>query len=242
MKVVAVLGSPTRDGNTCVLAREVLRGAAESGAQTEEILLADHRIEFCRGCISRNPKACCMATGVCVINDDVKVLKQKLAEANGIVLASPSYGIMESARMKNFLVDRIGMYTAYTSGLAGKYFVGISTCGGIGATTVARNLSKHFLAGFHRRGYRTGYIGVKLGYDRIEQHPRALARAHALGRKLVDDINTRRTYPLQMLFDRIMIALIVRRIILNNIHANRDGVMKAVYRDLVEREIIKPAD
>ncbi len=147
MKITAVMGSPTKDGNTCVLAREVLRGAADAGAAVDEIFLAEHRIEFCRGCISRKTKTNCMVSGACVIPDDVNALRRRLYESDGIVLASPSYGIKPTARMKNFIVDRIGMYTAYTSGLGGKYFVGVSTCGGIGAERVARELAKAYRLG-----------------------------------------------------------------------------------------------
>lgn len=239
MKITAVTGSPSINGNTCVLAREVLRGAQDAGAEVEEIFLAEHRIEFCRGCISRNVKNMCMSTGNCIINDDVNELKQKLYESDGIILASPSYGVMESARMKNFLVDRIGMFTAYTSGLAGKYFVGVSTCGGIGAEMVAKSLAGHFIVGFHKRGYMTGHIGVKVGYDRVETNTDIMEKAYKMGRKLVKDIEKRRKYPFQKIFNRIIIRLFARRIILNNIYSNKDGIMKAVYDNLIMRNLIK---
>lgn len=239
MKITAVLGSPSKDGNTSVLAREVLRGAADGGAEIDEIFLAGHHIEFCRGCISRDAPNMCMSTGKCIIEDDVNDFRQKLYESDGIVLASPSYGRMPTARMKNFLVDRIGMYTAYTSSLGGKYFVGVSTCGGIGAAGVARNLAGDFLNGFHKRGYCSGHIGVKLGYDRIEQKPEVLEQAYKLGGKLVHDINKQKRYPLQRLPGRILNALFLRRIILSNIYANKDTRMKAVYNNLVERKLIR---
>jgi multimeric flavodoxin WrbA len=240
MLITAVLGSPSREGNTCVLAREVLRGARDAGAEVEEMFLADHHIEFCRGCISRDAKKMCMSSGECVIDDDVNMLRQRLYDSDGIVLASPSYGIMPTARMKNFMVDRIGMYTAYTSSMGGKYFVGVSTCGGIGGKKVARSLAEQFVTGFHRRAYSSGFIGVKLGYDRIESQPEALKEAYDLGGKLVRDIEAGKRYPLQRFFDRTMNTLLVRRIILRNIYANKDGRMRAVYEDLLERGLIKP--
>ena len=240
MKVVAVLGSPRKDGNTCVLAREVLRGARNSGAEVEEIFLGDYTIEYCKGCISRNIKNMCMSTGDCIIKDDAYLLKQKLYASDGIVLASPTYGIMETARMKNFLVDRIGMYTAYTSRLADKYFVGISTCGGIGAKKVAKSLAEFHITGFHKRGYMTGYIGVKLGYERIETKTHVLELAYKLGERLANDIKGKKRYPFQKIMDRVITALVVRRIILKNIYTNKNGIMKAVYEDLVQRNLIKP--
>ena len=71
----------------------------------------------------------CMATGRCGLADDAMALRDKLYESDGIILASPSFGVQPDARMKNFLTDRIGMFTVYTSSLGGKYFAGISTAG-----------------------------------------------------------------------------------------------------------------
>jgi multimeric flavodoxin WrbA len=241
MKVIAVLGSPTRHGNTCVLAREVLEGAREAGADTEELFLAEKRIEFCRGCISRNIEEMCMSTGRCVVADDVGQLRESLCAADGIILASPSYGLRPTARMKNFLVDRIGMYTTYTSGLGAKYFVGVSTCGGIGAKKVARDLANEFLVGFHLRSYRSGYIHAKLGYERVECRPALLRRARQLGRKLAEDITARRNYPLQKMPKRLLTGLVVRSLIIHNIRENKDGCMKAVYENLVARGLLTPA-
>lgn len=239
MKVTLVLGSPTKNGNTCVLAREVLRGVKDFGAEIEEIFLAEYHIEYCMGCVGKTSKLC-MATGKCNINDDADELRQKLYNSDGIILATPSYGIMPSAIMKNFLVDRIGMFTTYTSSLGGKYFVGISTCGGVGAKKVAKDIVNHFTVGFHQRGYASGYLGIAVGYDRIESNPEAMKRAYKLGVKLAKDIVRQRKYPFQRWKDRLITSLIVRKIILKNIYANRDGNMKAVYENLVERGLIKP--
>ncbi len=240
MKVIAVMGSPAKNGNACVLAREVMRGAESVGAQTEEIFLAEHHIEYCKGCIGKTPKLC-MATGKCNISDDAEELKQKLYNCEGIVLSTPSYGIMPTAIMKNFIIDRIGMFTTYTSSLGGKYFVGVSTCGGIGAKKVAKEILKHFTAGFHKRGYASGHFGVAIGNGRIEDHPKAMKKAYKLGVKLANDIIHKRKYPLQCLKDRLIIALFARKIILRNIYTNKNGNMKAVYDNLVERGLIKPA-
>ena len=239
MKITVLMGSPTKNGNTCVLAREVVRGAKDCGAETEEIFLAELRIDYCKGCVGKTKKFC-MSTGLCNINDDTEELKHKLLNSDGIILATPSYGILPTAIMKNFLIDRLGMFLAYTSGLGGKYFVGVSTCGGMGAKTVAKDILKHFTAGFHQRGYVSGYLGVAVGYDRIENNPKALNKAYKLGTKLVNDIAKKRKYPFQSLKDRVIISLFVRKSILKNIYTNRDGDMKAVYENLIGRGLIKP--
>ncbi|MDF1569165.1 MAG: flavodoxin family protein [Spirochaetaceae bacterium] len=125
---------PSRNGNTAVLARAALEAARAEGADTEKIVLSEHHIEYCRGCMH------CMRTGTCLIDDEAFALRDKLYTSDGIILASPSYGIQMTARMKNSLVDRIGMFTVNTSSFGGKHFVGISTAGGIGAKKVARKL------------------------------------------------------------------------------------------------------
>ena len=240
MKIVAVVGSPTNNGNTSKLAREVLRGAQNSGAEIEEIFLADHKIQYCRGCLGKI-KNTCMSTGKCNIDDDVKELKQILYSSDGIVLATPCYARMPTAMMKNFISDRIGMFTAYTSSLGGKYFVGVSCCGGIGANKVAKDIAKDFIMGFHQRGYFSGHLGVALGYDKVDTKPEVLLKAYNLGVKLANDIKKKRKYPFQNLIGRLMIILFVKKIILKNIYNNRDGDMKAVYENLTSRGMIKPA-
>lgn len=238
MKITAVMGSPHRNGNTCTLARWVLAATSECGADVTEIFLAEKRIEFCRGCIGKNQKKMCMSTGRCVIDDDVNGLRDILYESDGIVLVSPAYGMMPTARMKNFMVDRIGMYTAYTSGLGGKYFVGLSTAGGVGANKVARSLADHFLAGFHQRSYLSGYMFAHVGHEDIRRRPEWEIEARRLGRKLYSDIQFKKKYPFQKLWSRFMMGIVVRKLIVKNIYENKDGQMKAVYENLVERHLL----
>lgn len=232
MKITAVIASPSRDGNTAVLARAALVEAEKAGAETDEIFLADYSIEYCRGCLT------CMRTGSCVIDDDAWALKDRLYQSDGIILASPSYGVQPAARMKNFLTDRIGMFTVYTSSLGDKYFAGISTAGGIGANKVARRLASEYVAGFFRRGYFSGSLGVLRGMERIETVPNALEKARRLGRKLADDVRTKRPYPFQKLGSRLMTALLIRRVILRNIQENGHGPLAAVKQNLMDRGIL----
>ena len=238
MKITAVQGSPNRFGNTGKLVRKALEGAQDMGAQVELIHLKDYRIEYCNGCLSNGSRTHCLAAGRCTIADDSEMLKQKLLESDGIILGSPSYGIQPSARMKNFLTDRIGMWTAYTSGFAGKYLAGISTAGGIGANKVARDLAHSSSVGFFARAYASGSLGVLVGHGTVDEFPDQLERAYRLGRRLAKDITSRRRYPFQKLPARVLNRLVVRRIILRNIVSHRSGTMKAVYENLTARGLI----
>ena len=50
MKIVGVVCSPRKDGNTEILVKKALEGAREAGAETELILVADKEINPCDAC------------------------------------------------------------------------------------------------------------------------------------------------------------------------------------------------
>jgi multimeric flavodoxin WrbA len=104
MKVIAFNGSPRKGGNTSQLLQVVLDELEGEGITTE-------RIDIC----SAHPRGCtaCMA---CVKNQDRKCVQdddpvnewiEKAAEAEGIILASPTYFANVSSEMKAF-IDRVG--------------------------------------------------------------------------------------------------------------------------------------
>jgi multimeric flavodoxin WrbA len=236
MRVVGVISSPSRNGNTAVLVREALRGAAERGAEVEEIFLAEHRLNFCTGC-SR-----CLEVGRCHLPDDFEELKGKLHAADGVVLGSPTYGAEPNATMKN-LFDRLGMLAYLTSAFGGKYAVGISTASGFGADATAKKLTDIVgMSVLFARGYVSGRLGVLRHGRRVEEQPEALAKARRLGIKLADDIAARRRYPFQNLSARLINALFVHKSIERAVVANRQGPMKAAYENLVGRGLIAPAN
>lgn len=68
MKVLGIVFSPRRNGNTEILVREALKGAEEVGAETELITTRDYKINPCDGCES------CYETGKCHINDDMQII------------------------------------------------------------------------------------------------------------------------------------------------------------------------
>ncbi len=105
MKVLAISGSP-RKGNTDSMLKQVLKGAAENGAETELVRLADKKIEPCRAVCD-----CFETDSECPLKDDMPKLIEKLVSADAIVFGSPDYFKNVSGIMKNFM-DR-------TNGLCG---------------------------------------------------------------------------------------------------------------------------
>jgi multimeric flavodoxin WrbA len=234
LKIVGIISSPSRSGNTAVLVREALQAAAECGAEVEEIFLPALKLQYCAGCYH------CMSEGGCPQPDGFEEIRRKLYACDGIVIGSPTYVQKPNAMMTNF-INRLGLYTPYTSSLAGKYVVGISTAEGYGASKVAKDLTG-IVSGMFGFGYVTGTLGVVRGSKRIEDMPEKLQRARELGCKLVSDIERRRRYPFQLLLPRLGTALIARRFILRSILDNREGRMKAVYENLVARGVIQRVD
>lgn len=97
-KVLVLVGSPRKHGNTDRLADEFIRGAQESGHETEKVLLRDRKINGCLGC-----GACQRNGGQCVQKDDMQELYDKWLDADVVVLASPVYFYTWSSQMKAVL-------------------------------------------------------------------------------------------------------------------------------------------
>ena len=174
MKVVGVIASPHAEGSGATLVREALAGARDAGATVSEVLLSEHRMEFCQDCRA------CLKSGRCMIADDFQKARTLLDEADGIILSSPTYGAEMSARIKN-LFDRLGQYAFLTSELGGKYVVGIATASSFGAAKVARQLAANVQHGVFRRAYVSGTLGVLLRGRHVSSLPGTLRRASKLG-------------------------------------------------------------
>lgn len=101
MRVIGVSGSPRCGGNTDSILDVALQAAKENGAEVSLIRLSDYHLEACNACNS------CFSTGNCIIKDDGPKLYQQITEAEGIILASPSYFQSVTGPMKIF-IDRIG--------------------------------------------------------------------------------------------------------------------------------------
>jgi multimeric flavodoxin WrbA len=96
-KIVAIYGSPRRKGNTATLLREAIRGARESGADVEEIVLRDLKISPCLEIYG------CKESGECAIKDDFQKVRDQILAARGLMLASPIFFYSLSAHMKIFM-------------------------------------------------------------------------------------------------------------------------------------------
>ena len=98
MNIVAFNGSPRRRGNTSLLLHELLRGAQDAGARTEEIIAEELNLKYCKGCLRCNRLQRCS-----IQDDDWPALSQKIRAADVVVFASPVYFHHLPASLKKVL-------------------------------------------------------------------------------------------------------------------------------------------
>jgi multimeric flavodoxin WrbA len=136
MKVVAICGSP-RKGNTEWMLTRVLEMLAQSGAETELLLLRKLNVKRCLGCLTCAEGGTERA-GVCAVSDDMQSVYPKLVAADVIILGTPVYFYMLSGLLKNFLDRTCPIWTK----LEGKKLAGVAVAEeGIGQAV--RNLKAY---------------------------------------------------------------------------------------------------
>ena len=104
MKVVGFNGSARKDGNTATLIEYAFRELEKEGIETELIQLAGSKIQGCIACykcFENRDKRCA------VDNDVVNECIEKMREADGIILGSPTYFADITTDMKA-LIERAG--------------------------------------------------------------------------------------------------------------------------------------
>jgi multimeric flavodoxin WrbA len=177
MKILAINGSPrTIRSQTRHLAGFVLEGVEEAGAETEMIDLCDFRVTPCTACEG------CTFNGVCVFDDDVPIIVDRMKDADGIVFASPVYIDNISGQLKIFF-DRLADAMHYQL-LAGKYGCSVATTHTSGGDEIVA-YQNHVLN--YLGVVAVGGLSVATG-GQAEAVDAASTSARALGRKLAEAI------------------------------------------------------
>lgn len=105
MKVVAFNGSPRKDGNTARLIHHVFTALNAEGIDTDFVQVGGHLVHGCTACFQCFEKK----DGHCAVkNDLMNTWIDKMREADGIILASPTYFADVTSELKA-LIDRGGM-------------------------------------------------------------------------------------------------------------------------------------
>jgi multimeric flavodoxin WrbA len=119
--IVAINGSPNKEGNTAFLLEQVLQSARDFGAKTEMLhsmdMLENLDEPFCTACSTP-------CAGICYQDSELEKAFEILAKADAIVVGSPVYFATVSAQLKA-IFDKTRKLRAEKA-LAGKVGAGVA--------------------------------------------------------------------------------------------------------------------
>lgn len=96
MKVLILNGSPKCEkSGTLKMSAAFARGICEGGGEVKTIHAAEKHIEYCNGCFI------CKKTGVCVIDDDMADILDKIKESDIVIFSFPLYCHSMPAALKS---------------------------------------------------------------------------------------------------------------------------------------------
>ncbi len=99
MNIIALFGSPRKNGNTELLLKETVKGIEDSGMQVRIFNLNLMNIKPCQDCGG------CNETGECIFHDDMDLIHDAIKTADRVILASPVFFSALSAQAK-IMIDR----------------------------------------------------------------------------------------------------------------------------------------
>ncbi|MGA2672238.1 MAG: flavodoxin family protein [Terracidiphilus sp.] len=181
-KVVAINGSARKGGNTAILLRYVLKELEKEGIETELIELSGAKIHgclSCRECSANKNRRCAQ-------KDDIgNLLIEKMEQADGILLGSPTYVADVTPEIKA-LMDRACLVSKANGGLfrrkVGAAVVAVRRAGAIHAFDT---LNHFFLIGeMIVPGSSYWNIGFGLEKGDVERDEEAIRTMKTLGQNM----------------------------------------------------------
>lgn len=136
-KVLLLQGSPHPNGCVARAFDELQTTFEECGIATERIEIGNQDI---RGCISCN---FCKKHGRCVFNDLVNETAPKFAEADGLIVGTPTYYAGSNGQVLSFL-DRLFYSTSGTINKTMKVGAAVVSSRRAGSTSAFEEINKYF--------------------------------------------------------------------------------------------------
>jgi len=158
MKILVIIGSGRKKGNTSTIASILLKRinelaiAEDKQLQVDKLFLVDYELKHCLGCRT------CMDRGEekCPLKDDLTKIKAKIDEADAVIFGSPVYIDNVSSMMKA-LIDRLA-YICHRQEFYKKMALVYSTSGGSANKHTNRTIAGALLSwGFNLIG-TAGFI------------------------------------------------------------------------------------
>ena len=101
MKIITILGSPRKKGNTATVL-SMFEDKIEKNHEVERIIITQYKVGGCLGCYKCKGKK---DEPGCVQKDDASIIFEKMIQADAIVYASPLYCWSFTSQIKP-LIDR----------------------------------------------------------------------------------------------------------------------------------------
>jgi multimeric flavodoxin WrbA len=133
VKILAICGSP-RKGNSYSTLHAIKANYPD--IEIKILRLSELNLEMCKGCYG------CVLNGeeFCPVKDDRDMIIQEMVDADGLIVASPTYTVQISALMKIFF-DRLGFF-GHRPRFYDKFAMSISTGAGYGIDETNKYMSK----------------------------------------------------------------------------------------------------
>lgn len=182
MKIVAISGSPRRNGNTDRLLAQILEGAQSNGHETVSFSVPDLSYGGCRACYG------CKQDNKCVVEDDLQAVYKALYDADRVIIGSPVYMGQMTGQLK-LVVDRFFafMNPDFTSRLTRKPRVTLVFTNGMADPVMFRPYEEETMR-------MLGFVGFEMGDiftdnqngapDAVTRKPDVMQRAFDLGKNL----------------------------------------------------------
>ncbi len=199
MKIIIINGSPRKKGATA----KILHGieaqlSAKPDTDIEYIDISALSVKPCTGCMS------CYKTGKCFIDDEAEALSLRIAEADGLIIGSPTYASNISGQLKQF-IDR-GHFVIEQL-LYGKYAVSVVTGVNYGNRDAAKILGD--LLRFSG-ALMSGSIVCNVPFNTNPCDDKMNTRIKNTAERLYEDIAGKRKHPLQSAFHGMIFSAGIR--------------------------------
>jgi multimeric flavodoxin WrbA len=148
MNILAIMGSPRKEGNTYLVTKRIEEKLQQLGViDLQYLFLRDADIKMCLGC------TLCYNKGelFCPHKDDVPAIVDRMLQADGVIFASPTFVVNVSGLMKNF-IDRLS-YVCHRPAFCEKEALLVSTVAALGVQQTLIALASPVISmGFHVAG------------------------------------------------------------------------------------------
>ena len=222
MKVLIFNGSPRNNGTTATVLHRIETELKKGDVEVDFYNLGSIEMSHCTGCCS------CYRTGACCLSDDAEILSQKISEADGIVLGSPTYASNVSGLMKDF-IDR-GHFVIEQL-LYGKPCITVATGENYGNRSARKVLDNLVL---YSGGKISDHILLKVPFNGISGMKKAITRkTFRASERLIWEIKGKKKHLVQCFCHGIIFRLGIRPFVMKKGAAYAGVVRKWKKRGIV---------